>query len=58
MNAEWKHESSRYLEHSGITNSEKWMIMRCNGMRNTLKYRKEYDQHRKLELVPPEKNEE
>ena len=22
-NAEWKHESSRYLEHSGITNSEK-----------------------------------
>ena len=29
--------------------------MRCTGMRKAFEIRKEYDQHRKLELDPPEK---
>ena len=36
-------------------NSEKWMIKGCTGMRKHLEQGKEYDQHRKLELNPPEK---
>ena len=32
------------------------MIMRCTGMGQHLKRGKGYDQHRKLELNPPEKN--
>ena len=36
-------------------NGEKRMIKRCTGMRRHLKQGREYDQHRKLELNPPEK---
>ena len=38
-------------------NSEHWMIKRYTGMRKHLKQGNEYDQHRKLELKPPEKKE-
>ena len=38
--------------------SLKWMIKRCIGMTKDLKQGKEYDQHQKLELNPPEKKKE
>ena len=36
-------------------NSEKWKIKRCTGMKKHLTRGKEYDQHWKLGLDPPEK---
>ena len=39
-------------------NRKKWMIKRCTGMRRHLTRGKEYYQHWKLELDPPEKKKE
>ena len=36
-------------------NSKRWMIKRCTDMRKHFKQGKEYDQHWKLDLSPPEK---
>ena len=39
-------------------NSKRWVIERCTGMRKHLTRGKEYDQHWKLELDPPEKKQQ
>ena len=52
---EWKRIFRDIFSTPEQMESERWMIKRYTGIRKHLKWEKEYDQHRKLELDSSEK---